>query len=458
MKRATLWLILSILLTGCGAATANDFYNATGAPAAGSALSSSTMRAEFASIEDGFDLLPDLTGSGSEFVTVNAGETALETVQPSSVPTLIGAEVTDNKDASGGYAGLTLYKVNMLNAAGTFTSFLTNTNTAARTYTFPDKDLTLIGTVDVAALKDGSNADALHVHTATALTDTTATGANLTTLTDGSNADALHTHAVQEFIIDTDTTLYLATTGNDTTGDGTSGTPWYSLEKVFDYLSDKWINTDVTVTVSIGAGTYTGLSSVTINHPCANNIVIQGASMTGTILTFSGEGVVVDGVSLKKISALTLKGASAASGTALSIKNGGHVRADDLKMDTWLYGLYGISASFEGDASSATIHTANCKFSAYFEKSTVDFKANTGTVVFDCNSISGSVGVSAYMSKVDVQKVEVDNADTGYLADENSFMHAQTSTAILCSTDYSPAVTTGNTPTFGNKGSWIYKP
>ena len=58
-----------------------------------------------------------------------------------------GAEVTTNKDASGGYAGLTLLKINFLNALGTFTSFFTNANTASRTYTFPDAT----GTVAVGA-------------------------------------------------------------------------------------------------------------------------------------------------------------------------------------------------------------------------------------------------------------------------------------------------------------------
>lgn len=47
------------------------------------------------------------------------------------------------KDATGGYAGLTLFKINFKNALNTFTSFFTNANTAARTYTFPDKSGTL---------------------------------------------------------------------------------------------------------------------------------------------------------------------------------------------------------------------------------------------------------------------------------------------------------------------------
>lgn len=56
-----------------------------------------------------------------------------------------------NKDASGGYVGLTLFKINFKNALGTFISFFTNANTAARTYIFPDKDLTVAGLVDFAA-------------------------------------------------------------------------------------------------------------------------------------------------------------------------------------------------------------------------------------------------------------------------------------------------------------------
>jgi hypothetical protein len=44
------------------------------------------------------------------------------------------------KDATGGLVGMTLFKINFKNTANTFTSFLTNTNTAVRTYTFPDRD------------------------------------------------------------------------------------------------------------------------------------------------------------------------------------------------------------------------------------------------------------------------------------------------------------------------------
>jgi hypothetical protein len=57
-----------------------------------------------------------------------------------------------NKDATGGYTGLTLFKINFKNVANTFTSFFTNSNTASRTYTFPDVDGTIITTGDTSSI------------------------------------------------------------------------------------------------------------------------------------------------------------------------------------------------------------------------------------------------------------------------------------------------------------------
>lgn len=59
-----------------------------------------------------------------------------------------------NKDASGGYVGLTLRKINFLNTLGTFISFLVNSNTAARTYTFQDRNGIIADDTDLAAKAD----------------------------------------------------------------------------------------------------------------------------------------------------------------------------------------------------------------------------------------------------------------------------------------------------------------
>jgi hypothetical protein len=58
---------------------------------------------------------------------------------------------TSGKDASNGYAGLTLFKLNLRNVANTVTSWFTNSNTTARTYTLPDKDGTVAMTSDLTS-------------------------------------------------------------------------------------------------------------------------------------------------------------------------------------------------------------------------------------------------------------------------------------------------------------------
>jgi hypothetical protein len=59
------------------------------------------------------------------------------------------ATLAGEKDATGGIVGMTLFKINFKNAANTFTSFFTNTNTASRTYTFQDSDGTIAHTSDI---------------------------------------------------------------------------------------------------------------------------------------------------------------------------------------------------------------------------------------------------------------------------------------------------------------------
>lgn len=64
--------------------------------------------------------------------------------------TMEGREAVSNKDASGGYPGLTLLKLNLRNAADTITSWFTTAATVARTWALPDKSGT------VALVDDGT--------------------------------------------------------------------------------------------------------------------------------------------------------------------------------------------------------------------------------------------------------------------------------------------------------------
>jgi hypothetical protein len=70
-----------------------------------------------------------------------------------------------NKDATGGYVGLTLFKINFKNVANTFTSFFTNSNTASRTYTLPDVNGTVITTGDTGTITSLMIADGAILNT-----------------------------------------------------------------------------------------------------------------------------------------------------------------------------------------------------------------------------------------------------------------------------------------------------
>jgi hypothetical protein len=67
------------------------------------------------------------------------------------------AENSANKDVSGGYAGLTLFKLNLVNTLGTVTSWFTTAATVARTWTMPDKDGTVAMISDITGTNSGTN-------------------------------------------------------------------------------------------------------------------------------------------------------------------------------------------------------------------------------------------------------------------------------------------------------------
>ncbi len=97
------------------------------------------------------------------------------------------------------------------------------------------------------------------------------------TCTDGGDFITLGCDALE--LIASDMTLYLETTGNDSTGDGSSGDPWKTLGKALTYLSDKSIATDATVTIQFGDGTHVSTATDIANHPNGGRIEIIGENI-----------------------------------------------------------------------------------------------------------------------------------------------------------------------------------
>lgn len=72
------------------------------------------------------------------------------------------------------------------------------------------------------------------------------------------------------------TTIYVSTSGSDTTGIGTSASPFATPNGALDWLKNKSINSDVAVTITIKDGHYTGLSVIAPSHKDGNKIFITG--------------------------------------------------------------------------------------------------------------------------------------------------------------------------------------
>ncbi len=80
-------------------------------------------------------------------------------------------------------------------------------------------------------------------------------------------------------------TLCVSSAGSDTTGDGTSGAPWATVNKALCWLADKWISTNAVVTIAIGDGALNISSPITVDHPCGGQINIAGQNTYSVNMT-----------------------------------------------------------------------------------------------------------------------------------------------------------------------------
>lgn len=89
-------------------------------------------------------------------------------------------------------------------------------------------------------------------------------------------------------IIESDTDVYITTGGNDTTGDGSSGTPWASIDKALAVVGTWVIVGDNFVTINIAAGDYSSATTdLDIFHINGRNISIEGDYSYDQSLAFS---------------------------------------------------------------------------------------------------------------------------------------------------------------------------
>jgi hypothetical protein len=118
----------------------NEYYNHSGVPSPGAPVASELVRNELNQVEKGAMKFPQLGARENDLIFVDpfCERTDSYAVIPASRK--LGILNDFFKDTGDGYLGLQGFSLKMKNNPGTFTSLLSNTNTAAQTYNFQDKD------------------------------------------------------------------------------------------------------------------------------------------------------------------------------------------------------------------------------------------------------------------------------------------------------------------------------
>lgn len=116
---------------------------------------------------------------------------------------------------------------------------------------------------------------------------------------------------------------YVATTGNDTTGDGSVGAPWKTIQYAANFIGRTLdLVGQYTVTVNVATGTYAEAPTINVDPVGAfpKSVIFLGDVTTPANCIISGMGVVISGCKAYKFSGFKLVGAYYGSG--ISAANG----------------------------------------------------------------------------------------------------------------------------------------
>lgn len=113
--------------------------------------------------------------------------------------------------------------------------------------------------------------------------------------------------------ITTATNFYVSPTGSDSTGDGSSDTPWLTLNKAFSYLGGFRISSAIVVTIYCAAGTNTFSAIQYLNH-------VDGASIH--VVGQGAANKTISAVSAVAATTVSVSGITRSGTTATATSNG----------------------------------------------------------------------------------------------------------------------------------------
>ena len=158
-----------------------------------------------------------------------------------------------------------------------------------------------------------------------------------------------------------DVTVYVATTGNDLTGDGTSALPYATIQKAVNSLP-KWLDGH-TATIDIADGTYEGRVVLEGFHGGVVNLGVVGRAVTV-------RGIQVISSATVRINVAEIVRAENVVGTLLAIRNrsdvviGGRFVVDGMAAE--ISGIVAEANSTVSMADSALLIVRNCAYNAVY--------------------------------------------------------------------------------------------
>ena len=170
--------------------------------------------------------------------------------------------------------------------------------------------------------------------------------------TSESGSEKLKKRPISDYVatINSNLTLYVASNGSDTTGDGTSSTPWATINKAVDWLSNKFIAADISVIIQLADGTYNSQEKVSVKSP-VNDIKIIGNISTPTNVTLNF-GSSHDGILVNKNTHLGIQGLKIVGSNKSEWKSGVWSRwgstlyINSCIIDGWGYGVQSDNIGF----------------------------------------------------------------------------------------------------------------
>ncbi|MEA5090611.1 hypothetical protein [Solidesulfovibrio sp.] len=131
-------------------------------------------------------------------------------------------------------------------------------------------------------------------------------------------------------LIAADTTLHVATTGSDATGDGSPDAPFASISRALASIRNRLIASGATVTIQVADGTYTISSAIVIDHPDADKIQILGNTSPETSVAIASIDMGAKTITVAGDYTASLQGGDiiGLTGSSTSGLNGAYVVSD----------------------------------------------------------------------------------------------------------------------------------